>query len=89
MFQLGMILQVGEAMKKCKKGTFDTNFRVILDSLYSMPFVSLTGSKVHHEIDEVSGSSVGAVHHAMTTDCFIRVADSAESNEHPEQDAEN
>lgn len=84
MFQLGMILQVGEAMKKCKKGTFDTNFRV-----YAMLFVSLTGSKVHHEIDEVSGSSVGAVHHAMTTDCFIRVADSAESNEHPEQDAEN
>jgi hypothetical protein len=58
--------KVAEAMKNCKKGTFEANLQVILDSLYALPFCILTSSKVYHEIDKVSGNSVGTVKLGLT-----------------------
>eukprot|EP00533_Pseudo-nitzschia_delicatissima_P004937 CAMPEP_0116093678 /NCGR_PEP_ID=MMETSP0327-20121206/8726_1 /TAXON_ID=44447 /ORGANISM="Pseudo-nitzschia delicatissima, Strain B596" /LENGTH=2143 /DNA_ID=CAMNT_0003585231 /DNA_START=152 /DNA_END=6583 /DNA_ORIENTATION=- len=52
---------VSEALKKCRKGTFRAPFQKILNSLYAMPLISLKEGKVYHEIDKVTGKSLGTL----------------------------
>jgi hypothetical protein len=58
------------ALKKCRKGNFKGGFRGILDTLYSMPLVTINHSKVYHEIDKTSGKSVGTLKLSLEIDCL-------------------
>eukprot|EP00536_Pseudo-nitzschia_multiseries_P002204 jgi/Psemu1/322449/estExt_fgenesh1_pg.C_290027 len=52
---------VAEALKNCRKGTFKAPPTKILASLYEMPLITFKEGKVYHEIDKVTGKSVGTL----------------------------
>lgn len=52
---------VSDALNKCRKGTFRAPFQKILNSLYSMPLVTVKEGKVYHEIDKATGKSLGTL----------------------------
>lgn len=56
-------------LKKVPKGKLgNESLRTILDSLYSIPRVSLTESQVRHSVDKESGKSIGILRLKLEVD---------------------
>ena len=52
---------VAEAIKKCRKGTFKMALHKTLESLYTMPLITVKEGKIYHEIDKTTGRSMGTL----------------------------
>lgn len=60
--------RVADALRKVRNGVFKDSAHTVLNTLFSLPLVTVKNSKIYHEIEKTTGRSIGTLKVSLEVD---------------------